>query len=391
MTRAVNPKPRVCHIITMLELGGAQQNTLYTVTHLDRERFRPMLVAGTGGLLVEEARDSGVPAWFLPELVRPVSPVRDLRAAAALVSLLRRERPDIVHTHSSKAGILGRFAAAAAGVPHIVHSIHGWGFNPGQPAPLRHLYVGLERLASRATSAYVGVSRANLQAGEDLHILRPDQARLIRSGIRLAEFGPAGRNGGAPPVDLPGEGPVVGMVACFKPQKAPLDFVEVAAAVLREEPATRFVLVGDGELRGRIEERLRSLGIAGQVALTGWRRDIPGLMRAFDILLHTSRWEGLPRVFPEAMATGLPVVATRVDGAPEAVEEGVTGHLLEPGDVEGMARKVVDLIRQPDLRRRMGREGRARVEPWDIDRMVRDQEDLYEDLLAGRPAGEPPA
>jgi glycosyltransferase involved in cell wall biosynthesis len=180
------------------------------------------------------------------------------------------------------------------------------------------------------------------------------------------------------------------MVACFKPQKAPADFVEVAAAVLRSEPRTRFVLVGDGELRGAVEERIDAAGIAGRVALVGWRRDIPALMRAFDVLLHTSRWEGLPRVFPEAMATGLPIVATRVDGAPEAVEEGVNGRLLEPGDIDGMAAALVDLIRSPGERRRMGEAGLKRVPEWDIDRMVRDQEDLYDDLLAGRAPADPP-
>ena len=300
-------KPKVCHIITMLELGGAQQNTLYTVRHMDRGRFEPLLVTGAEGLLVEEARSSGVRSIFLDSLVRPVSPALDLRAAAELVALLRRERPEIVHTHSSKAGILGRFAAAAAGVPHIVHSIHGWGFNPHQGAALRALYLGLERLAARATSAFVGVSRANLEEGEARHILRPGQARLIRSGIPLAEFAPGPGNGaGSPPWPVSaGDAAVIGMVACLKPQKAPLDFVEVAARVLGEEPRARFVLVGDGELRGAVEAGLARAGIADRVALTGWRRDIPALMRSFDILLHTSRWEGLPRVLPEAMDSAL--------------------------------------------------------------------------------------
>jgi glycosyltransferase involved in cell wall biosynthesis len=385
-------KRRICHIITKLELGGAQQNTLHTVTHLDRSRFETMLVTGSEGILVDEAKSSEVRTVFLPGLVREISPWRDLRTATALIALLRRERPDVVHTHSSKAGILGRFAAVVAGVPAIVHSIHGWGFHPGQSAPRRALYVAAERLASHATSAFIGVSRANLEEGEHLRILRPGQFRLIRSGIRLEQFAPASGNGAEPPPwpTAPDDGPTVGMVACFKPQKAPADFVEVAAAVLRSEPRTRFVLVGDGELRGAVEERIDAAGIAGRVALVGWRRDIPALMRAFDVLLHTSRWEGLPRVFPEAMATGLPIVATRVDGAPEAVEEGVNGRLLEPGDIDGMAAALVDLIRSPGERRRMGEAGLKRVPEWDIDRMVRDQEDLYDDLLAGRAPADPP-
>jgi len=379
---------KVCHIITMLELGGAQQNTLYTVTHLDRGRFEPMLVSGTEGPLVEEARASGVPVFFLRSLVRQVAPLRDLRAFFDLFRLLRRERPRIVHTHSSKAGILGRVAAAAAGVPVIIHSIHGWGFHRDQSALVRGVFVGLERLVSRFTTAFVVVSQANLRQGEALGILEARRSRLIRSGIRLSDFRPAADL--APPdySGAPAAGPrerdvTVGMVACFKPQKAPLDFVRVAAEVAAREPRARFVLVGDGEIRPAIEALIREKGIADRVVLTGWRRDIPDLMRSFDVLLHTSLWEGLPRVLPEAMATAVPVVATRVDGAPEAVEDGVNGRLVEPGDVAGLAEAVLSLIRDPDLRRRMGRAGLPRAAAWDIDAMVRAQEGLYEELLGG--------
>ena len=375
---------KICHVITMLELGGAQQNTLYTLQHLDRSRFEPILITGAEGPLVEEARSIGVRSHFLRNLVRPVAPSKDARAFIDLARILRDERPDVVHTHSSKAGILGRFAAAIAGVPVIIHSIHGWGFHHDQSAAAFHLFVGLERLAARATTAFVAVSRANAREGEDLDILREDRVHLIRSGIRLAEFRPASeeeRRRPAPWPEPPAGGVTVGMVACFKPQKAPLDFVRVAAEVLSADPRVRFVLIGDGDLRGEIESLIRERGIEGAVALLGWRRDVPDLMRRFDILLHTARWEGLPRVFPEGMATGLPVVATRVDGAPEAIEDGVNGRLFDPGDIGAMARAVLDLAHDGALRERMGRAGLDRVREWDIDEMVRAQEDLYERLL----------
>jgi len=371
------------HVITMLELGGAQQNTLYTVTHLDRDRFDPFLVSGTEGPLVEEARASGVRCHFLESLVRPVSPIRDARAYFDLRRLFGKERPDVVHTHSSKAGILGRLAAEAASVPAIVHSIHGWGFHPGQNPLTRALFVHLERRAGRSTRAFLAVSRANLDEGLDLGILDSRRARVLHSGIRLRDYHPAE----AAPSGASGE-VTVGMVACLKPQKAPLDFVRVAALVLGKEPRTRFVLAGDGDLRPRVESLIREKGIGGRVTLLGWRRDIPELMRSFDILLHTSLWEGLPRVFPEAMATGLPIVATRVDGAPEAIEEGVNGRLLDPGDVEGMAGAIVDLVRSPDTRRGMGASGLSRSAAWDIDEMVRAQESLYLELLRGREGGD---
>jgi glycosyltransferase involved in cell wall biosynthesis len=374
---------RVCHVITQLELGGAQQNTLYTVSHLDPARFEPSLVAGPGGPLDGEAASLGVPVHFVPRLRRPIAPLDDAAALCALRRLIRNVRPHIVHTHSSKAGILGRWAARLAGVRHIVHSIHGSGFHPGQGALARRTLVAAERLTGRlATSAFVAVSRANLDAGVALGLFDPARVSLIRSGVRLADYHPPapGRGAGFPPV--------VGMVACLKPQKAPLDFVAVAARVVREMAPreVRFALVGDGELRPEVEAAVRREGLSGRVRLEGWRRDVPELLRGFDVLLHTSRWEGLPRVFPEAMATGLPIVATRVDGAPEAIQDGLTGFLLDPGDVDGMARRVIELLRDEPLRRRLGEAARARVEPWDIDEMVRRQERLYEALMTQGPS-----
>jgi glycosyltransferase involved in cell wall biosynthesis len=372
---------RVCHVITQLELGGAQQNTLHTVRHLDRARFDPVLVSGPGGVLDAEAAAGGVAWHVVPELRREISPARDLAALARLTRLMRRLAPRIVHTHSSKAGILGRWAATLAGVPHIVHSIHGYGFHPGQGWLTRGALVSLERITGRlATSAFVAVSRENLRTGLDLELFDARHVSLIRSGVPLADFSPRteARPAGAPLT--------VGMIACLKRQKAPVDFVEVASRVVRDRGASlapvRFVLVGDGALRGEVERAVARAGLGGVVHLAGWRRDIPEVLRGFDVMLHTSRWEGLPRVFPEAMATGLPIVATRVDGAPEAIEEGVTGYLLEPGDVEGLARRVGELLEDEPLRRRLGAQALSRVEPWDIDAMVRRQERLYEDLVA---------
>jgi glycosyltransferase involved in cell wall biosynthesis len=374
-------KTRVCHIITKLELGGAQQNTVYTVAHLDPARFDADLVTGTEGILVADLKASGVRAHLLDSLDRHVSPWRDLAALRDLVLLLRRERPHIVHTHSSKAGILGRWAATLAGVSRIVHSIHGYGFHDAQPRLQRELFMALERVTGRfATSAFVAVSQANIDKGIDLGILPAGRVSLIRSGVKLSEYSPrGGEDGTHRPL-------TVGMVACLKPQKAPLDFVKVASRVARGRGggrAVRFILAGDGELRPDVEAMIRAEGLESMVTLVGWRRDVPSLMREFDLLLHTSRWEGLPRVFPEAMATGLPIVATRVDGAPEAVEDGVTGFLVPAGDIEGLARRTLDLLEDAGLRRRMGEAALSRVGPWDIDQMVRRQERLYESLMAG--------
>jgi glycosyltransferase involved in cell wall biosynthesis len=175
---------------------------------------------------------------------------------------------------------------------------------------------------------------------------------------------------------------MVGMVACLKPQKAPLDFVRMAERVGRRFEAAHFVLAGDGELRASLEAEVARLGLGDRFHLLGWRRDIPVLLKNLSVAVLTSRWEGLPRVIPEALASGVPVVATRVDGTGEIVRDGVNGYLAEPGDVETLADRVAALLEDPARARRMGESGRAGVEEFDIDGMVRIQESIYEELPA---------
>jgi glycosyltransferase involved in cell wall biosynthesis len=378
---------KVCHVITRLELGGAQQNTLHTVAHLDRRRFEPLLIAGAGGLLDEEAR--GIPdlsVTLLPELVRPVRPGRDLAALAKLTALLRRLAPDIVHTHSSKAGILGRWAARLAGVPVVVHTIHGFGFHAEQGRLASWVFRALERATSRVTTRFVAVARANVRTGLEHRLFTADRTVLVRSGIPLGWFGSGARGGRArTELGLGPQAPLVGMVACLKPQKAPVDFVRVARRVAERVPAAHFVLVGDGELRDAVQAEVARLGLAARFHLLGWRRDIPAVLSDLDVFVLTSLWEGLPRSVPEAMASGLPVVATRVDGIPEAVADGITGYLARPHDVETMADRVAFLLQHPAEARRLGEQGRRRVDDFDIDAMVRRQEALYEELTAPVP------
>jgi glycosyltransferase involved in cell wall biosynthesis len=383
----------VAHLITLLELGGAQDNTLYTVAHL-RAPFRPALICGAGGMLDDEARSlPGIPVHFVPSLGRSIRPLRDLRALLALVRILRRMRPAIVHTHSSKAGILGRLAARLTGVPVVVHSIHGYGFHDGQPRVLRALLIAAERLAARCTTRFVAVSRANLQRGIEIGLFPAERAALIRSGIHLAEFDAAGRDpeirrGAAlrREIGAPEGAPLVGMVACLKPQKDPLAFVEAAARVRREVPETRFLLVGDGALRDVVRRRAARLGLGDRLHLLGWRRDVPRIVAALDVLVLTSLWEGLPRVVPEAIAASVPIVATLADGTADLLRDGVTGLAAPLGDVAGIAERIVRLLRDPALGRDLAARARAVLPEFDIDAMVRAQETLYRDLLreAGR-------
>ncbi len=380
-------RARVVHVITLLEWGGAQENTLYTVGHLDPGRFECVLVAGPGGMLDSRARSlPGVRFRTVPALAREVRPARDLRAFLELRSLFLEERrtaegrPLIVHTHSSKAGILGRAAARAAGADLILHTIHGYGFNNDQPAAVRVFYKRLERLAAGWTDLLVAVSRENERLGIRERIFPPGKCRVIRSGFHTSGFLRGSREAGRRLIGVGEKVPLVGTIAVFKPQKSPDDFVEVARRVAASVPEARFVMVGDGELRAGTERKIASAGLSDRFHMMGWRPEIPDLLAAFDVFLLTSRWEGLPKVVPQALISGTAVVATGVDGTREVVDEGRDGFLAEPGDVETMAEKVVALLSGGRLPGVAGKRERL-LEEFDQDGMVRAQERLYAELL----------
>lgn len=376
---------RVTHILTRPELGGAQANTLYTVGHLDRQRFAPALVTSPEGpLAAEMASLQDTQVTFVPELVVPIRPLTDWEAMARLVDILRQSRPHIVHTHSSKAGLLGRVAARRAGVPVVIHSVHGFPFHDWMPAARRTFYRVLERGAARLTDQFICVARSDIRKGVAARIFTEEKVQLIRSGIPLQPFRQAEGLGVAVREELgiPATAPLVAMVACLKPQKNPLAFVEMASRVLRQVPEAWFLLVGDGELRAQVTAAQERLGLGERLRLAGWRRDIPAVMDALDVLVLTSLHEGLPRVVPEAMARGRAVVATAVDGTPEVITDGETGCLVAPGDIDGMARQVTWLLEDSRRAKRLGDAASQRVDEFDIDDMVRRQEQLYDDLMA---------
>jgi len=383
-------RPKIVHFITRLELGGAQQNTLYCVCHHDRTRFDVGLWAGEGGILDSEARAiEQADVRILPWLVHPIDPVRDAAAVLRLASMLRDV--DLLHTHSSKAGILGRAAARLAGVPGIVHTVHGWSFNDVQPAVTRRLYVEAERAAARVTNRIVCVALFDRDRGLASGIGHASQYRIVRSGIDPSLYGaPEGARErlretlGAAPHDV-----VVGSIANFKPQKSPLDFVEAARLARLRDPRLRFFIAGDGELRPSAERAIAEAGLGDVVHLLGWRDDVAELLAAMDIFLLTSLFEGLPRVVLQAMAASVPVVATDTGGVAEVVVDGETGRLVPPGNPAAAAEAIVALADDAETRRRFAAAARSRVgDEFDSRRMVRDLEDLYDEVLARTPPEE---
>ena len=369
---------RVLLAITRLELGGAQRVVLHTARKLDRRVFDVALAWGPGDLLDNEAAAiSELERIPVPTLVRPVAPISDLRALSSLRAAMRSFRPDVVHTHSSKAGILGRFAARLVGVP-AVHTVHGFGFTPLQAAPMRFLYRTAERTMARFTDHFVTVSETDRLRGIELGIFPPEKATVIRAGVDLGRFR-AAKDGDAvrERLGVPVGPPMVTQVGNFKPQKAPLDFVRVAAAVQKRHPDCWFVMVGDGPLRETAEGVAHELGVEDRMVFPGWWSDVPGLLAATTVSVLTSRHEGLPCSVVESLAAGVPVVATAVDGTVEVVRSEDNGLLAPSGDIAGLAQSIGRLLADPGLRDRMAVAARDGLEDFDRDLMVRQQEDLY--------------
>jgi len=359
---------------------------MLTAALLDPGRYAVDVVSGpqTGpeGSLIPEVRARDIRLTILPSLVREVNPLKDVAALVSLTRLIKQGRYDVVHTHSSKAGILGRWAAYLAGAPVIVHTVHGWGHHDRQHPLVRRLYILLERMTQRITDRLIVVSPRNIQKGLADGIATPEKYVTIRSGIELDRFRHPTRTRAAVRAELgiPQGSAVVGTVTRLSPQKAPLDFVAAARHVVDQHPDVQFVIVGDGPLRADVEAQVNALGLARHVHLAGLRRDVPDLMHSFDVFALTSLWEGLPRVLPQAMAAGLPIVATAVDGNAEVVTDGVNGILTPPGDPRAGAAAVSRLLDDPALSRRMGEASQTRTEEFDAHKMVGDIAALYETL-----------
>lgn len=374
-------KTRALHLITHLGIGGAQDNTLLTVEGISRDRYEVHLAAGRDHVDWEERAQDCCDAFFsFPTLRRPVHPLNDVQALRQIKNFIEGHNYHIVHTHSSKAGILGRIAARRAGVPIVVHTIHGFPWHDYMSPVRKWLYVLSERYAASLSDALITVSKLNKREALNLKLASPEKFTTIYSGIDLSNFEVNVNHAEkCAALNLDPDLPIVGTVGRLSTQKAPLHFVAAAKAVLKRRPDVQFIMVGDGPLT---EEVSKVIEDEPRIKLLGFRADVPEILPILDVFALSSRWEGLGRALTEAMIMSRPVAVTAVNGVPEIVTHQETGLLSPPEAPEELAHNILWLLEHPDEAQKMGKRARERVVPaFSAQRMVEQIEALYEHLL----------
>ncbi|MFC1709621.1 glycosyltransferase family 4 protein [Candidatus Omnitrophota bacterium] len=372
-------KIKILQIITKLELGGAQLSTLELIKGLDKNIYDVYLISSSEGILIDDALAiPNLNTHWLKSLEREVNIFYDLKTLLEIYRFIKSNKIDVVHTHSSKAGILGRWAAKLASVKLVVHTVHGWSFHGYQNRIVESFYMFLERVTAKITDKFIAVTRYDISKGLDNGIGVESKYSLIRYGIEKERFGASNNGSFRKKVGIENGCFVVGMIACFKPQKSPLDFVSSAAEVARRIPGVKFVMVGDGRLRGDILKSIEKFDLRERFMLLGWQRNIPEIMSVFDVLVSTSLWEGLPIVYLEAMASRKPIIATDIGGNSEVVQDGVNGFLVGPKDPYALIDRIVALSKDRSLTKRMGDEGRGALSAeYELRSMVGSINNLY--------------
>jgi len=385
------PGVRVLRIFSRLNVGGPSVHVILLTAGLKDRGYETQLVIGQEspreGNLFDLAARKGVACVAMPGLGREVRPWRDLRALLGLYRMMRTFRPHIVHTHTAKAGMLGRLAARVAGVPVVVHTFHGHVLR-GYFGPLTTaFYRAMERGLGASSDVLVAVSDAVKRDLVGLGVAPDAKIRVIPLGLDLEPLaGALPRGSLRGEAGVPGDAPLIGIVGRLAPIKDVGTFLRAAAAVRAAVPAARFAVVGDGEERGPLEAERARLGLEGCVFFHGWRRDMAAVYGDLDVVVNCSRNEGTPVALIEALAAGRPVVATRVGGTPDLLGDGRRGALVPPGDVAALAAGVVDALRRSDPLLARMREGRAYVLAHHSSRrLIDDVDTLYRELLS-RPA-----
>ena len=376
---------RIIHIHTLPVISGSGLNTYLTMRGMDRTAYEVELACAPGGKLIDLIRGGGMKVRLFKNLVQPLHPLKDLLGLIDLTRFLRKQRYHIVHTHNSKAGFIGRLAARWAGVPIIVHTVHGFAFHDGEPAWRQILFRNLERLASLWCDKMVFISQPLIDWALRDRITRREKIRKIYSGIELDHFEPVPDGEKKALKEAWGireEAPVVGIVSKLWEGKGHTILIHAFEGLKREIPEAVLVIAGEGYLRDKLSDLVDRLGLKGSVLFTGFQMDVRRIIATFDVAVLPSFFEGMGRVLLEAMTMGKPVVASSVGGIPDLVHHGKTGFLVTPGSVSELKSGLLTLIRNKALAKEMGEEGRKCIsEEFSAGRMAQSIEKLYRELL----------
>jgi len=387
-------KTKVIRIIARLNIGGPAINSILLTTGLDKNRFDSILVTGiigeSEGDMSYLAEQYGINPIIIPEIGREISWKSDLVALWKLIRLIRREKPDIIHTHTAKAGTLGRIAGILTGVPCKIHTFHGHVFNNYFGPFKTKVFIWIERILARFTDRIIAISQ--LQYDELCHEIKiapPNKFSIIRLGFDLTEFLNSDVHQGKlrRELNISEDTLLVGIVGRLTAIKNHAMFIKSAKKVSDKITNVKFIVVGDGELESEMKELAVSLEIQDKVIFLGWRRDMPTIYADMDLVVLSSLNEGTPVTLIEALASGKAVVSTAVGGVPDIVRDAQTGILVASGDEERFADAIVDLLEDAEKRKQFGELGREFISAnYTKERLCADIERLYLDLLSARKA-----
>ncbi len=377
---------RVLLVITGLASGGATNVVLDLASHFNNHPdFDIQLLTGP----VPEGRtdvtylayEQGISTQVIPSLINHINPFINVKAVADIRRIMVQGNYDIVHTHSSVAGVVGRLAAVTAGVPVIIHHVHGWGLHAGMSRLNQMFYLNLERLSARFTDRLIVVSRPDIQKGQAHRIGSEDKFALIQNGIELEQFRqPVDDQQMRSELGLDPDCKLVGMIGRLDEQKNPLDFIRAAARVTKSYSKVQFLIVGDGSLRPECQRLINELNLKEKFFLLGFRNDVVRILPILTITAMSSLWEGLPIAFLESMSAGKPIVANNVDGASDVVIDGEVGFLVTPHEPSEMAEQILYLLNNEKLCNEMGQVAQQRASYFSAQRMVGQVEALYREL-----------
>ena len=384
---------KIVHVITRLIVGGAQENTILTCEGQQRRGNDVTLITGpsTGpeGSLMQRAGEGGYRIIVEESLVRSAHPIRDVRAYQRLKKLCIQLQPDVIHTHSSKAGIVGRVAAWNCKVPVVVHTIHGLAFHPYQSKLTNAAWIALERFAARRCHKIVSVADAMTRQALACRVGKPEQFITVYSGMDIKPFlAAAGQRAQARrKLGITDDRIVMGTIARLQPLKGHDDLLAIAEKLFAAQPRLLFLWIGDGQFQPRITAKIRSAGWQDRFILTGLvpPAQVPQLIPAMDMMVHPSYREGLPRAVAQGMLEAIPAIVYNCDGANEVCMDGHSGILVEPGDLAGLQNAILQLAENADLRNAMGSHGKVLAEKrFDATIMVDSLLDVYQKVQGER-------